>query len=182
MGFIDLGILAFLAIFAYSGYRTGIIQKVFSIAGVILALILAAKFMDVGARVLVFITGIKGGGLRGPLPHILSFLMIFEIVIATTKISYYLLTTASKRLSRVQRGLGSVAGFFEGVILLSVFLVWLNVVSFPTEYQKERSVLYKPVLHFAPRLFDEIVLIFPKSEGFHDELSKHFNLDQLLKR
>lgn len=182
MGFIDLGILAFLGIFAYSGYRTGIIQKVFSIAGVILALILAVKFMDVGAKILVFITGIKGGGLRGSLTHILSFLMILEIVIATTKISYYLLTTARKRLSRVQRGLGSVAGLFEGVVLLSVFLVLLNVVSFPTEYQKERSVLHKRVLHFAPRLFDEIVLIFPQSKGFYDELSERFDLDQILKR
>ena len=182
MGFIDLGILAFLAIFAYSGYRTGIIQKVFSIAGVILALILAVKFMDDGARVLVFITGIKGGGLRGPLTHILSFLMIFEIVIATSKISYTLLTTARKRLSRVRRGLGSVVGIIEGVVLLSVFLVSLNVVSFPTEYQKDRSVLYKRVLHFTPRLFDEIVVIFPQSKGFYDELSKHFDLDQLLKR
>lgn len=181
MSFIDIPIFAFLAIFVYSGFHSGTTEKLFSIIGMTVALVLAVEFMGAGAEFLVFVTGIKGSGIRGPAAHVVSFLMIFAIVIVTAKITYFMLTREKRNLPMWQRVLGSMAGFIEGGIILSVLLIWLNAANFPTEYHKQRSMLYKPALHFAPRLFDGIALGLPWSKGFYDELSKHLDVERLWK-
>ena len=182
LSLIDFPILAFLAIFAYSGFHSGITEKLFSITGMMVALVLAVKFMGAGAQFLAFVTGIRGGGIRGSAAHVVSFLMIFAIVIVATKITYFMLTREKRNLPMSQRVLGSMAGFIEGGVILSVLLIWLNVANFPSEYQKQRSILYKPALHFAPRLFDGIALGLPGSKGFYNDLSEHLDVERLFKR
>lgn len=182
MNSIDLAILAILVLFAYSGFRAGIMNKLFSIAGIILGLVLAVKYVGAAANILVFVTSIKGGGIRGPLTYAVAFLMTFIIVVISVKVIYFMLAKERKVHSLAQRVSGSVAGFIEGGVFLSIVLVWLNTASFPTEYQKQNSILYKPALNFAPRLFDEIALGLPQSKGFYDEMSKHLDIERYFKR
>ncbi len=181
MGPIDFAIFVILVIFAYSGFRAGVTQKFFSIAGMLLALVLSVKYMDAGAKVLAYLTGFKGGGIKGQVAHVISFLVIFQIVVAATKFAHFMIVSQTKYLSRWQRGLGAAAGFVEGAVFLSVLLIGLNAASFPADYQKQRSVLYTPALHFAPQLFNGIALGHPGSRGFYQELSKRLNFDGLIK-
>jgi len=179
---IDLSILGILVLFAFSGFHAGIMNKFFSITGIVLALVLAVKYLGAAANIVVFLTAIRDGGGRSPMTYAVGFLAIFLIVVVAVKVVYFMITRERRDHSRFQRVSGSVAGFFEGGLFISVLLVWLNVIGFPTEYQKQQSLLYKPAIHIAPVLFDEITYGLPRSRSFYDEISKHFDVERVLKR
>ncbi|WP_291778757.1 CvpA family protein [Cecembia sp.] len=118
---IDIFILVFLAIGAYSGYKQGLFISILSIVAFIIALILAFHLMDWGAQHLAeHVTE-----LTFVLPFI-AFIMIFLGVILIIRGLAYLVkkTLDFTILGSVDNIAGGVLGVLKTAFILSFFL-WI---------------------------------------------------------
>lgn len=118
---IDIFILVFLAIGAYSGYKQGLFISILSVVAFIIALILAFHFMDWGAqRLAQHVTE-----LTFVLPFI-AFIMIFLGVILIIRGLAYLVkkTLDFTILGSVDSIAGGVLGVLKTAFILSFFL-WI---------------------------------------------------------
>jgi membrane protein required for colicin V production len=103
----------------------GFIEEVMSMASLVLGLSAAFLFHKKGAVFLIerYMRDMK------ILPEILSFIAIFLIVFAAVKILEFILKDIAGRinLGGVDRFLGAVFGFAEGIILVSLILFVLTI-------------------------------------------------------
>jgi membrane protein required for colicin V production len=103
----------------------GFIEEVMSMASLVLGLGAAFLFHKKGADFLIE----RYMGNMKILPEILAFIAIFFIVFASVKILEYILKDIAGRINMggVDRILGAVFGFAEGVILISLILFVLTI-------------------------------------------------------
>ncbi|RLE19363.1 MAG: CvpA family protein [Acidobacteria bacterium] len=122
MNWFDVTALAVLAVSAGFAFFKGFIREIASLAGLILASILAFRFYRNGAELLL--PWIKTSNLR----NISSFFIIFLTVILLSAIISYLLKRVfdSAGLSFYDRFLGLLFGILRGVVIVYVFVIVLQ--------------------------------------------------------
>jgi uncharacterized membrane protein required for colicin V production len=148
------------------GLRDGLLKKLFAVVGVILALTIATKYMrSLGEYTKTWLR------LDQEQAYIVTFVLIFVSVVVLTNFFYRWFGGDSKSYKIWDRFAGGIVGIFEGVIVLSLVLILLTLVDFPSREGKKTSDLYQPIIGFAPALFDRINEIFPESKKFKDELN-----------
>ena len=121
MNWLDIVIIVVIAISVFNGLRTGLIKMLFSVAGIIVGIILAGRFADDFAGVLTFI------------PDDWSKIAAFAIIlIAVMVVAWILGTVLSKLISLVLLGwvnriAGAVLGLFVGAFFMGAILsIWVN--------------------------------------------------------
>ncbi len=165
MSTIDILILVFLVLSFGVGLRDGLLKKLFAIVGVILALIVATKYMKMGGEYAMSMFKLEKEA-----AYIVSFALIFLVVVLLTNFFYRWFGGDSKSYKIWDRVAGGIVGMIEGLIILSLVLILLTLFDIPTKAEKRGSGLYNPVAQFAPALFDQINKVFPKSKKFKEEL------------
>jgi uncharacterized membrane protein required for colicin V production len=161
----DILIYIFLVLSFGVGLRDGLLKKLFAMVGVILALIVATKYMKSGGEYMMSWFKIE----QEP-AYIVSFSLIFLCVILLTNFFYRWFGGDTKSYKIWDRIAGGIVGMFEGIIVLSLVLILLTLFDVPTREEKKTSDMYKPIAGFAPALFDQINKVFPKSKKFKEEL------------
>jgi membrane protein required for colicin V production len=145
---IDIVILVFLAIGAYSGYRQGLFISILSIVAFIVALILAFHFMDWGAQQLAeHVTE-----LTFVLPFV-AFVIIFMAVILVIRAMAFLVkkTLDFTILGPIDNIAGGILGVLKTAFILSFFLWIANSLEFRiTEEWTTGSKSYPLIQPFAP--------------------------------
>jgi membrane protein required for colicin V production len=125
MEVIDIIFAALMAIIIIRCALRGVIEEVMSMAALVLGLGSAFFFHKRGAAFLVerYIPNMK------ILPDVLAFIAIFLIVFLAIKILEFILKDiiSRVRLGGVDRFLGALFGFIEGVVLVSLILFVLTV-------------------------------------------------------
>jgi len=121
MNWLDIVIIIVIALSVFNGLRSGLIKMLFSVAGIIVGIVLAGRFADDFAGVLTFI------------PDDWSKIAAFAIILVAVMIVAWILgTVLSKLISLVLLGwvnriAGAVLGLFIGAFFMGAILsIWVN--------------------------------------------------------
>ncbi|MEO9966112.1 MAG: CvpA family protein [Reichenbachiella sp.] len=167
MNTIDIAILIFLLIGAYTGFRKGMLMELISLIAFFIALIAGIKLLDWGIAILEnYIEGYDS------LLPIIAFSIIFIGII----IALNLLGKMVKKildltlLGSVDDIIGSIIGIVKWALFISIF-IWIFE-SFGGRISEEAtqgSMLFDPVAVLAPKLFDMLSAFFPYFMDFFEQ-------------
>jgi len=162
---IILGVLLILSFI--SGYRDGIIRKVFILAGTIIGLILATKYTGALSALLL-----KSLPISQTVASVTAFLVIFIGIFVVSKVIAKSVSHENILVKFWDKLLGGTFGLIEGGVILSLLLLFFNLLDLPPENLKAKSFLYDRVLNFAPTVFNVVTKIIPGSKDFYKEIGK----------
>lgn len=169
MHHLDIIILAVVAWFLVRGLWRGFFQEILGLVGLVVAMLLATKYMS---NVAAWLDGALT--LPSPLSTVLGFVTIFFTVV----LGFQLLIHLLQRLSQVshlrwfERAGGGLVGFLKGATIVSLALLFLSLVPLLNRILPDESdtLLVRPARSFAPAVFDVVTRFMPDSKSFYDEV------------
>ncbi|MFT7032322.1 MAG: membrane protein required for colicin V production [Cyclobacteriaceae bacterium] len=171
MNVIDIVILVFFGIGAYSGFKKGFILEIISLAAFFIAIILGIKLLNIGVG---FVSKYVEG-YDHILPVIVFTILFIGIIIFLNWIGKLLKRVLDMTLfGSIDDIIGAILGIVKWALVISIFF-WIFS-SFGGKFSSEMtsdSFLYDPVSSFAPNLFSMISSVFPFIEEFFNN-SKEF--------
>lgn len=164
MNIIDIIIVVFFGIGAYTGFKKGFILEIISLAAFFIAIILGIKLLDIGVD---FVSNYIEGYDK-VLPVIVFTVLFIGIIILLNWMGKLLKKVLNMTLfGSVDNFVGALLGIIKWALIISIFL-WIFG-SFGGKINPEyttESFLYTPVSSLAPNLFGMISSIFPFIEEF----------------
>lgn len=164
MNWLDILIALIVTLPAYFGFRKGFLRKLLGIAGIIAGFILAVKFYDTAANVLSVI--IKE---NQTFVNVIGFLVIIGIVYGASIWLSRFIANINSGTGIIDKILGTITGFLQGLIVASVLLYNLSLADLPAKQTRETSLLYSTVYKIAPVLFDKVIELFPGLQELYNE-------------
>jgi membrane protein required for colicin V production len=167
----DLVILIILAFFVFNGFRRGFLREIAGLVGVVIAFILAVRFMNDFSGIISYYLG-----LSPRIAVIVTAVVIFVLVLVTfvvlAKIIQKLMEMAT--LGWVNRLFGSLFGLLKGVIIVSILALIISLVPGGQEFDKEQeeSALFNPMRKAAPLIFNGVMKIVPAANDFLAEIKQ----------
>ncbi len=167
MNLLDLFILLPFALFAFQGFRNGVVREILTIAGVILAVYMAFLYMDATANVIEPLLNqsrdvaviIAGFGI--------FFLIFILVLLGAELINKFLILL---KLNLFNRILGMGFGIFKCGIVISAVLLLLAGFNLPAEETRTESVTYPYVIQIAPGAYNVVSAMIPGSERFVERI------------
>jgi membrane protein required for colicin V production len=168
MNYIDYIIIGCAAFFLIKGLVRGFFSETLGLVGLIVALICATKYMsNLSDWIDHFIK------MQAAIATVLSFVIIFFAVFLIFHLVAHFLEKLfdQAHLGWLEKLAGACVGFFKGVTIVSLLLMFLSLVPFGVSLIPglPDSRLYEPVRHFAPKMFNFITTIVPGSKSFYGE-------------
>lgn len=164
---LDLLIVTPVIILSLLGFRDGMVRKLVSVVMMIIAMVVAQTYRaDVG-KMLGELFGIDVS-----FAPTMGFLTIFFGIVFVQSLLYRLLTANYKIGGIADRSLGSILGFFQGMLLVSVLLMIFALEDVPSKQAKMDSRLYKSVVNIAPQIMDFASSLIPEATQRIDELTR----------
>jgi uncharacterized membrane protein required for colicin V production len=155
------------AIPSFFGFRKGFLRKLLGIAGIIAGFILAVKFYEPVATVLSAV--IKGNPV---FVDVLSFLIIIGILYGASVWLARFMANMNSGTTLIDKVLGTVFGFLQGLLLASILLFNLALADMPSKETRESSMFYPRVYKIAPAIFDKVLVVFP---GLHELYNEYIS-------
>jgi len=155
INFLDIIIIIPLLLFAWQGFKKGLIIEVATLAALVLGLFFAFCFSDYAANLLNDHFSIDEKYMAA-LSFIVTFIVVVIVVIAVGKILQKIIDIIL--LGFLNKAAGAVFGIVKGALILSILLLIINY--FDTnqklikEEYKENSIFYEPIESFAPNLYN----------------------------
>ncbi|UXX80193.1 CvpA family protein [Reichenbachiella carrageenanivorans] len=177
MNTIDIVILIFLLIGAYTGFRRGMLMEIVSLAAFFVAILAGIKLLDWGISILAeYIEGYDS------LLPIIAFTIIFIGIIVMLN----LLGKVVKRildltlLGSLDDIIGSMMGIIKWALFISIFFwIFESFGGKISDTTTEDSLLYGPIAAFAPKLFNLISDLFPTILDFFEHSKELVNQQEL---
>ena len=160
---IDYIILGFFVLGFILGFKDGLIKKIFSLIGFVLAIFLAFTF---SARVRSFL--VNYFDLNPSTAVAVSFILVFLIVFILLKIIVKIIRPKKSVLGFIDRMLGGLIGTFQIGLFLSGLLIFLSLFNFPNDKEKSNLKYYNFTYNLLPETFDFVKIIYPDSEIVFD--------------
>jgi len=178
--FFDLIVLIIVGYFVFNGLRHGLVEEAFKLVGLIVAIILAIKFMTPGAVLLGDIFNANADKLG-----FVSFLVIFVLTMLAFRLVAKILKNILKfaMLGWLDRLGGGAFGAAKGALLISALiwvLLFLPVDSY-TNNLRENSMSFRPLENFAPQVYNGLRKMIPNSQPFQDKIDRFISRDHTLK-
>ena len=174
MNYIDYIIITVVAFFAVRGLFKGFLNEVFGFLGLILALILATKYMSDMAGLIDRFLNIPPA-----LTTLLGYLIIFVGTIFALQLLNHVLQKVVKVsfLNWVDKTGGGLVGFVKGGVIISLLLLLISIIPFSRSMIPgvKESTLYGPAKNFAPKVFNFVMYVIPNSKSFYGELKETFD-------
>lgn len=165
LNWLDILIVILVTLPTFFGFRKGFLRKLLGIAGIVLGFILAVKFYD---SVSVLVSKVVK---ENPVfVNVLSFLIIIGVIYGASVWLARFIANLNSGTSLVDKILGTVTGFLQGVIISSVLLYNLSLADIPSKNTRDNSLLYPVIAKAAPAMFDKIIEYFP---GLQDIYNKY---------
>jgi len=174
MNWLDIVIVLLVLIPSFLGFRKGFMRKILGIAGIAAGFILAVKFYSDLAGVLS--SFIKESSV---ILNVISFLVIVTFIYAISIWLAKYMSDIGSGTEMINRLLGTVFGFIQGLLVASVLLYNLSFINFPSEETRSTSMLYSKVISVAPAVFDKIIDLFP---GLKHEYDKYTGKEPDIKK
>ena len=155
INFLDIIIIIPLLLFAWQGYKKGLIIEVATLAALILGLFFAFYFSDYAANLLNEHFDIDEKYIAA-LSFIVTFIVVVFTVVAIGKILQKIIDIIL--LGFLNKAAGAVFGIVKGALILSILFLIINYFDsnqrFIKEEYKESSIFYEPIASFAPKLYN----------------------------
>jgi hypothetical protein len=169
MHYVDGVFLVVMCVFAFFGFRGGILKRGVAVVFLVVGMVLATRTMHTLGAVLTDWWSVH---------EVVGAVLAFVIVVFGTVLAAILIIGIMSRHSQPprlwSRLSGAVIGLVESAIYLSLLLVFLSVYSVPSKETRSRSILYEPIREFAPLVFDRANGVFSGSKTFDEELKENF--------
>lgn len=166
MNWLDIFIVLLITIPTFFGFRKGFLRKLLGIAGIIAGFILAVNFY-------LQLSGFLGNFIKENtvFVKVLSFLLIIGLIyIAAIWVARYI-ANINSGTSLIDKILGTITGFLQGLLVTSVLLFNLSFADIPSVNSRQSSLLYPSVVKIAPAVFDKILAFFPGLKELYREYS-----------
>jgi len=154
LNILDVFIVVFLALGAYSGYKEGLFIGLISIVAFIFGVILAFHFMSWGADLLAK----HVDEMTSLLPFMAFILIFFGVILIIRSLAFLVKKTMDFTiLGSVDNVAGGILGFFKTVFILSLF-IWIAGAfdySFPKDWTNN-SETYNYIGPVAPVVIDAV--------------------------
>jgi len=174
LNYIDYILIILIIIGFILGYKDGLVRKLIGLAGLIAAIILAVNYST------------ELGNYLAPafnnelyLAKIIAGIVIFLTTILLVSIIKRLIHPVDKVNKFINQFLGGIAGALQVAFVLSVFLLLLNILNFPKEKDKEKSVLYSSIYEIVPSAIELVAGPEFKPEGFIKDYIKSKEQDTI---
>lgn len=173
---LDILILIPLLLWAYQGYKKGLIVSLASLAALVLGLYFALYFSDFTAGKLTEYFNINDQYLA-IIAFLVTFAVVAIIVIITGKIVQKFIDVLL--LGFLNKIAGAFFGILKGALYLSLLFFLINFFdpghNLIKQEHRDRSVLYEPVESFAPFLYswlnlDNLHIKLPSKEEILEEV------------
>ncbi|MEX1062213.1 MAG: CvpA family protein [Balneolaceae bacterium] len=163
MNLLDLVIGLIVLLFAFQGFRNGIVREVLTIAGVVFAIFVALRlmeplagllnpFLDHREDVIILISGL--------VLFTATFILVLVIAMLIRKFLEFI------KLNIINRLFGFAFGGLKSVIAVSAVLLLLAGLDMPHEETRQGSFLYPYIIPVAPAAYNLAASAFPGSSDF----------------
>ncbi|MFA8450312.1 MAG: CvpA family protein [Bacteroidales bacterium] len=154
MSYIDIIILIIIIAGAVEGYRSGLINQIFSLVGLLISVFVAYKYSD---QTYLFLQ--EFSDLSPKVLSIISFIVTFIVVLVVISLLGKLIDRIINYvfLGTINRISGALFSILKYCFVLSILIFVINYFdNNKTIFKQERikrSYLYKPIKKFAPSVF-----------------------------
>lgn len=164
MNWIDILIVLLVTLPTFFGFRKGFLRKLLGIAGIIVGFILAINFYGLITPILSKV--IK----ENPVfVNVLSFLLIIGILYGASIWLARFIANMNSGTSIIDKILGTIVGFLQGLLVASVLLYNLAFADLPSKTTRDSSMLYGTIIKIAPAMFDKIIEYFPGLQDIYND-------------
>ena len=157
INYLDILLAALLLVFAWNGYRKGLVIEISTLVALILGIFLAYYFSGfVSEKLKEYFT------ISDQYLEIISFIVVFIGVIIFVMLVGKLIEKLIDvlMLGFLNKLAGAIFGILKGALFISIFIFIVGYVSsghyFFKKETRESSILYKPVASVAPVMFSWI--------------------------
>lgn len=169
MATLDIIILAVLAFGLIRGMRTGFIRQITTLAGIVVAFVAAAVFMDDAGRLFSEYTG-----MALELAPLAGFVTIFLVCRLFIRLFGFALDDAAEKvkLGGLNRLAGGATGALKAVVIMSLAFILVGFLELPSAPARASSEFYRPVTEFVPDAWQYLSRQSPAFEEMRKELEK----------
>jgi len=168
MNSLDWFLLIPLVLLGIRGFQRGFIKEALSIVITLFSLIIAINAWTIVAGP-VSIFWERSSSVFGLICGIFLFLLLLLIgKICSHFVVRFVETTI---LSVPDRLLGLGMGIIKGAVVASLVLQLLNTMGVPKSLERERSLLYTPVLNAGPFVYNVLKSVIPGAKTFAEKVS-----------
>ncbi len=173
---IDIIFIVPLMLFAWSGYKKGLIIEAATLVALVLGLYFAIYFSDVAARLLNENFKIDPKYM-GAISFVVTFVAIVFGVIAIGKVLEKFINVLL--LGFINKIAGSVFGILKGALFISIIIFAFSYFGLEnsvfSDQSRQKSLLYQPIKAIAPALaswinLEEIDIKIPDKEELIDKV------------
>ncbi len=166
--YIDIFLYGGLVVAAYFGYKGGVVKKIFNLLALIASIVLAVQLMEPVGDMLIGI-----GIFSEPAAYVVGFALVSVLLMVGAILLYRRFGKLGVSKSSSQL-VGVVFGVIEGCLVISLVLLALKVFDAPSKQTRDDSLLYRPMVNFAPKSFDLLRPYLPGAGSFKEELERIF--------
>jgi len=124
MNIFDFVILIILGIFVFNGVRKGFLREVAGLVGIVIAFILAVRFMDDLSVIFTYFLGLSPR-IAVVVTAIVIFILVVVAFVLMAKVVRKLMELAT--LGWIDRLMGAMLGLLKGVIIVSIVTLILLI-------------------------------------------------------
>jgi membrane protein required for colicin V production len=146
---IDIIILFPMIIAGLLGVKDGFNRKIFGALATFTGIILGKIFQQDVAAPLIDIFGCSEAS-----APTYGFVLIWLIIQILTIVICRLLFSSEREIKIFDRLLGALLGLVQGVVVVSILLMYLALHQYPSRLEASQSRFYRPIINVAPQLFD----------------------------
>ncbi len=146
MNYIDIILLIFLVIAFILGFKDGFVRKIIGTLGFFLAIFLAILFYDYIGLLLNSILQIEI-----QFANIIGGFLIFIFIIILTSILKRIVHPFDRVNNLINQFTGGIIGVIQILFFLSALLYVLNIFTFPSEKDKNKSLIYSKIYIILPK-------------------------------
>ncbi|MCP4909110.1 MAG: CvpA family protein [Bacteroidetes bacterium] len=151
---LDILIIVPLLLFAWNGYRKGLIIEIASLAALVLGLYAAFFFSDFAAKILNDNFNIDE-----------KYIAIFAFLLTLIVIIFFVITSGKVvqkfvevlLLGFINKLAGGIFGLLKGALILSMLIFVINYFNFGSfifkEETRQKSILFEPIESIAPLMY-----------------------------
>lgn len=159
MNYIDIIIIAAIAIGFLLGFKDGFVRKLVGIIGFVAAVLAAVMFSTHLGRLIESLFGIEFY-----LAEIMAGLLLFIAIMIVTTILKRVIHPFDKVNNFINQIIGGVVGVIQLMFFVSAIFLLLNIFSFPDKKTQNSSMLYKYAHGFIPSTINLLKDYTPSTE------------------
>lgn len=175
VNYIDIALLAIIAIFTVKGFVRGLIGEVLGLLGIFAGFILATRFMSNAAEIIEIYVDLPPA-----LTSLLGYLIVFIGVQLATQVVIHVLESLTEffLIGLVFQLLGATFGAIKGALVASLLVLLITILPMTESLipGMDDSIVLPYIRKIAPQVYDFISDYVADSKSFHDEIKESLDI------